>query len=302
MNRKFQPSETLPADLGHAAKRLRTELTTPAPARYAQRGEEQSSISIVPPSTIKRMLSYMWSNRPTMSQGIIDESTEVDQNLNTTFGSPTRNFPRRDLPSRGTIPRDMVENKLLSRLKEPPLIPPKTASTSPTISEPEQFTPMRQVAGPAVSTPIKRHATPTHADPSHPASPACSPALHIPESMPRPSTLMLTKSRTTVSMSDITSSSSSASTLDPVLPPTPITSSTQTESIYPQLTPSYRQRTDALRELFKEPSVDSSNTSPRPLPIIIPTRPGRVPSPSVKDLVKSFEGEHSFSRSLEKMA
>jgi len=261
-------------------KKQKVESKRREPVSTPGRGEDEEGnstvVSIVPPSTIRRMLGYVW--RPSeltldsIDCGDLEESPVKSTNA------------RAEVVAKETDMARPVENKLLTRLKEirdTPVKTPPSTSTMTTAPVYDLSTPMKQV------TP----STPVAATPAHPSSPAWSPALPgkwtFTSASANPSTLRQqstpggTSSAPASSGLGLPPASTSSSSLSSII--------TSTPKLYPALNPPMAQRSSALKALFDTPQ--SGRTAPAKR---------LTNSPSVSDLVRSFEEDGVLGKNLER--
>lgn len=248
----------------------RTENAPTTPTRDVPDEGNSTVVSIVPPSTIRRMLGYVW--RPSLGDTSTITEAEGDSSIDATSTVATID----DLPldkGKGKVV-DKVENKFLSRLKHGShRFGSSSAQSSPAATS-IHSTPMKQSSSQGVSTPAI----------AHPASPAWTP--------PFPGAFRSSFNRPTGSMPD--TPTIYTSTLPPSYSPGLVGYSTP--KIYPTLNPPFTQRSSALKALFDTPS-SSKIGSASGGGIEIQKRNG---SPSVSAIVKSFEEEGTFAKHHEK--
>jgi hypothetical protein len=224
---------------------------------------DESHGSIVPPSTIQRMMGYVWSAGPT-------EVTKEDRH--------------RAMPG-----EHRVQNRLLDRLRAA-----RDEDNAGGLRE------VRHMGG----TPVTIRQMEEHATTSVSTTPRTAPpqlaeseltSVYPPASSwtppSRPSHSLITISR-------------------PAKPPTPpavfsadsASTSYSTPKIYPSLQPSLARRTTAIRALFPEvpSSMPLASASSTPISIPIKHKGKGKESPSVKDLVRSFEDGGLLTKSLVK--
>lgn len=228
------------------------------------------------------------------------------------FSAPlpvSRNGPSNETRHDG-IQEKRVNNDLLGGLREAQAAEPdmRQIGNQNTLSEAPKPAPA-QLHVPTSSTTL-----PDSHLPSVPtAVPASLPSLPAVVA-PRPS--LLTQSRPealkTIQCHDTPSNPTTTSTATPPLVPSPSIAlsslfSTQptgiTAPLYPPLYPSLTQRSSAIARLFPDDSPFNAppiGQSITPAPIAIPFRKTSKDSPSVKDLVRSFEGSGLLKGSLEK--
>ncbi len=243
------------------------------------------STTTAPPSTIRRMLRYVFPAFKTTAAN----------------DARTPNEPRIGRDDRVARP----DNKLLTKLREAQKAEPEKTAMKQVLSKrvPSVTTLTLEVAHPSASTW-------TPALPILPSIPAQTPAhpagrLVTAEIRPGPSLLARTRPATLLDPSNIpppssNSTSLTTSTPTPVTlpPPTPIT-----RSLYPPLNPPLALRSNAIARLFPDDSPVSTTSTAKstpPAPIAIPSRRVGKGSPSVQDLVRSFEDSGVLKGSLEK--
>lgn len=271
----------------HRSKRRATMANTSqlassraVPETPARDHGDTPNISIVPPSTIRRMFTSIWSTKPIQrkSQPAIEEDIPEPPKVDKGKGKAIDY----DFFQSVDVIEKPAENKLLSRLrnevqpKQPRASPPvASASVSPVATA---VTPMRQAEGSRYGTVPGAFTQSPIAHPSSPAwksTSASLPALSLASSS--------TKATTDTKPSPALTSSSTSS--NPI--------STPGGRLYPQLNPPYKQRSSAIKALFEDTKAASS-----PSTSSLITLPSCKSSSSVKDLVKSFEEEGTLSRSI----
>lgn len=271
----------------HRSKRRATmantsQLASPiaVPETPARDHGDTSSISIVPPSTIRRMFTSMWSTKPVQSktQPTIEEDTPEPPKIDKGKGKAIDY----DFFQPVDVIEKPVENKLVSRLrnevqpKQPRASPPVApASVSPVATA---VTPMRQAEGSRYGTVPGAFTQSPIAHPSSPAWKSTTASLPSQSSVSSPTTATGNAGSSPVIASSSTSS-------NPIATPG--------GRLYPQLNPPYKQRSSAIKALFEDTKAASSPGTSSPI-----TLPSRKSSSSVKDLVKSFEEEGTLSRSI----
>ena len=251
-------------------KKQRVEIKRREPVFTPRRGEEDGDstvVSIVPPSTIRRMLGYVWRGDSTLDSidsgdAEVGEEGEEDESPVT---SPQQ------LVSPALDPLRPVENKLLTRLKEIRDAPVKSSSPASTSSS--------SSSAPDFATPMKEVSARPNANPAHPASPAWSPALPGKWTFSNPA------------------SSGSNSMRQPSTPAHSVlagpglasSGSWSTPKLYPSLNPPLTQRSSALKALFDTPQTGKVGAPQR-----------SVNTPSVLDMVRNFEEDGLLGRNLER--
>ena len=256
--------ETQPAKKAKKYEEPKRDIArTATPARMTQE-EDSSAVSIVPPGTIRRILGSMWLSKASDSGSAMKQP---EQSMKETTSDTTDDIER---------PR---ENKLLSRMRQVQEPSPKASCTS---KPAEKISQTSTPPGSPLTLPIAHSFYPAWSRPA-------------PSSLDRPcliSTTRPTGPSSSLPTSLAPSASGSSSTGGEFSISTPFT-----KSLYPQLYPPLTQRSKAIRELFSD-GKRSSGPSSR-TPIAIPTRSGRQ-SPTVHDLVRSFEDEGVLGRSFGK--
>lgn len=251
---------------------------------------DSTVVSIVPPSTIRRMLGYVWrpaaeadtslASIASEDNGHADESAGVDDIApGLTASSAAAGQPR-------------MENKLLTRLKEVRDGGRATGQAPSTpVRESASTAVHAQMAGSAAITTPMRQVGSGLFSPAHPASPAWSPAIPgkwvsgIASSRPAASAVGISGSPHRVGAStpasEFHNSSSSAHALS------------STPKLYPSLNPPLTQRSTALQALFDTPRHSGSSA-------LGGISGRRKESPSVREMVRSFEEEGVLGRGYSK--
>jgi len=292
--------------------------------------------AVVPPSTIRRMVGYVWGGKATPA---VEPSTEYPRSIQTSEALASEKDVVDDHQQQGRgkgKEREVqrLENKLLTRLRggQAPVQHSShsvLAATAPAASLTSEFPgdlsdlPMRQVAHVGAAT---RSVQPFHAlaSPSRlpitvgVSSSATSPRTAQETPVPHPSSAAWrTSSPPSIPMAGswvpTRTAPSSATSAGPNAPParkstfpSPIadltrsspSSAPQALPLYPPLHPPISQRSTALRALF-EPTAPPASTSKRTESILIPARGRMGSSTSVKDLVRSFEDEGVIGSAIE---
>ncbi|ORX34073.1 hypothetical protein BD324DRAFT_658110 [Kockovaella imperatae] len=245
----------------HSSKRQRTNLETPR-----RQEATDNSIAIVPPSTIRRLFGSIWGSSFTVARS--EKSAGVKEDNATT-----------PVSSSLTLQQAVGEQSV----------------DPPSITAPSQVQPVKQVRTSTITD-----STPSRFQPAHPSSPAWSPALPVPGAMPRspkpkPPPLHLQKPSVATDSTGPNDPAGIYGSSPVTLSATSSTPTIRTKSLYPPLYPDLSKRAEPIRNLFETPSTTRlSPSSSVSVPISIPR--GRIPSPSVKELAKSFEDEGVLSK------
>lgn len=252
---------------GREMKKQRVEIKRREPVFTPRRGEEDGDstvVSIVPPSTIRRMLGYVWRGDSTLDSIDSGDAEEREEDE-----SPLKS-PQQLVSSAPETSRP-VENKLLTRLREIRDAPVKSSSSASTSSS--------SSSAPDFATPMKQVPAGTNPTPAHPASPAWSPAL--------PGKWTFSNHASSGSNSMRQPSTPAHSVL--AGPGLASSGSWSTPKLYPSLNPPLTQRSSALKALFDTPQTKRVGAPQR-----------SVNTPSVLDMVRTFEEDGLLGRNLER--